>query len=121
MIPQHVTNLQPALDPSTPQNGASSHETKNALPGLPQQRALHIASEAISAEKQRAKYKNVPADWRAIPPGRFTNAIGHLEAVLLDITVDPAVTSNAFDWKPTLPTLQAWADHLRAALNALTK
>jgi hypothetical protein len=63
----------------------------------------------------------VPEEWRAIPPGRFTKAIGHIEAVLLDITVDDTVTSNAFDWKPTLPTLQVWADHLRAALKALTR
>ena len=100
MIPQDpVTSLQPGLEPKTPQNGGASDETKNALPRLSQQIALPIAPEEISAEKQRAKYKNVPEDWRAIPPGRFTNAIGHLEAVLLDITVDRAVTSNAFDWK----------------------
>ncbi|MGH7848476.1 MAG: hypothetical protein ACREQW_25335 [Candidatus Binatia bacterium] len=116
-----VTSLQPGREPKTPQNGGASDETKNALTGLSQQIALHIAPEEINGEKQRAKYKSVPEDWRAIPPGRFTNAIGHLEAVLLDITVDRAVTSNVFDWKPTMPTLQIWTDHLRAALKALTK
>lgn len=26
-----------------------------------------------------------------------------------------------FNWKPAIPTLQAWADHLRSALKELTK
>ncbi|HWP60277.1 MAG TPA: hypothetical protein VNL14_20450 [Candidatus Acidoferrales bacterium] len=72
------------------------------------------------AGRAKKKYKTVPDDWKAIPPGRFTAAIGHIEAVLLEITVDPCVTANVFDWKPTLPTLRAWCDHLRAALKALT-
>ena len=122
MISQEpVPGLQTSLEPQTPKNGGDSDHTKHGLPGLSEQRALQIAPEKISAEKQKAKYKNVPEDWRTIPPGRFANAIGHLEAVLLDITVDPTLTSNSFDWKPTLPTLQVWADHLRAALKALTK
>jgi hypothetical protein len=40
---------------------------------------------------------------------------------LLAISVDGKVTSNPFDWKPTIPTLDAWANHLRSALKELTK
>ncbi|HWP60280.1 MAG TPA: hypothetical protein VNL14_20465 [Candidatus Acidoferrales bacterium] len=69
----------------------------------------------------KASYKNVPGDWKAIPPARYRKAIGHLEAVLLEISADGTLSSNLFDWKPALPTLQAWAEHLRSALNELTR
>jgi hypothetical protein len=120
MISEHqATTLQTAIEPTMPQSSTASDETENRLPERSQKIAAVIQSPQASTP--RPDYRSVPADWRTIPPGRFTNVIGHLEAVLLDITVDRTVTSNAFDWKPTLPTLQAWAEHLRAALNALTK
>jgi hypothetical protein len=69
----------------------------------------------------KPKYKSIPQDSKAIPSGRYRKIIREIEAVLLEITVDGRVTSNPFDWKPTMPTLHAWADHLRLALKELTK
>jgi len=74
-----------------------------------------------SIDQRKSSYKNVPEDWKTVPPGRFTKAIGHIEAVLLDISADGEHNSNPFDWKPTISTLRAWADHLRSALKELTK
>ena len=73
----------------------------------------------IAGEKQ--KYRSIPENWKAIPPGRFRKIIGDIEAILLEISVDGKTTSNPFDWKPTIPTLHAWAGHLRSALKELTK
>ncbi len=78
-------------------------------------------SERIAVAREKSKYKSIPENWKAIPPGRFRTIIGDIEAVLLEISVDGKVTSNPFDWKPTIPTLHAWADHLRSALKELTK
>src|SRR5262245_46821940 len=78
-------------------------------------------AEQIAVAREKPKYKSIPDNWKAIPSGRFRKIIGDLEAVLLEISVDGKVTSNPFDWKPTIPTLQAWAGHLRSALKELTK
>jgi hypothetical protein len=77
--------------------------------------------ERIGIAREKPKYKSIPESWKAIPSGRFRKIIGDIEAVLLEISVDGKVTSNPFDWKPTIPTLYAWAGHLRSALNELTK
>ena len=63
----------------------------------------------IVVTREKPKYKSVPENWNAIPSGRFRKIIGDLEAVLLAISVDGKVTSNPFDWRPTIPTLNAWA------------
>jgi len=76
--------------------------------------------ERIAVAREKPKYKSIPENWKAIPSGRFRKIIGDIEAVLLEISVDGKVTSNPFDWKPTIPTLHAWADHLRSALKELT-
>jgi hypothetical protein len=75
----------------------------------------------IDIAREKPKYKSIPENWKAIPSGRFRKIIGDIEAVLLEISVDGRVTSNPFDWKPTIPTLRAWADHLKSALKELTK
>jgi len=77
--------------------------------------------DTIGIAREKPKYKSIPDNWKAIPSGRFRKIIGDIEAVLLEISVDGKVTSNPFDWKPTIPTLHAWAGHLRAALKELTK
>jgi hypothetical protein len=77
--------------------------------------------ERIDITREKPKYKSIPDNWKAIPSGRFRKIIGDIEAVLLEISVDGKVTSNPFDWKPTIPTLHAWAGHLRSALKELTK
>jgi len=77
--------------------------------------------ERIGITREKPKYKSIPENWKAIPSGSFRKIIRDIEAVLLEISVDGKVTSNPFDWKPTIPTLHAWADHLRSALKELTK
>ena len=77
--------------------------------------------ERIGIAREKPKYKSIPENWKAIPPGRFRTIIRDIETVLLEISVDGKITSNAFDWKPTIPTLHAWAGHLRSALKELTK
>jgi hypothetical protein len=77
--------------------------------------------EPINTTRKSPGYNSIPATWKTIPPGRFANAIGHIEAVLLEISADGTTSSNPFDWKPPLPTLQIWADHLRSALRDLTR
>jgi hypothetical protein len=77
--------------------------------------------DRIGIAREKPKYKSIPESWKAIPSGRFRKIIGDIEAVLLEISVDGKVTSNPFDWKPTIPTLHAWADHLRSALKELTR
>src|SRR5262245_63283019 len=77
--------------------------------------------ERIGIAREKRKYKSIPDNWKAIPSGRFRQIIGDIEAVLLELSVDGKVTSNPFDWKPTIPTLHAWAGHLRSALKELTK
>jgi hypothetical protein len=47
--------------------------------------------------------------------------VKEIETVLLEITVDETVTSNPLELRPAIPTLNAWADHLRSALKELTK
>jgi hypothetical protein len=75
----------------------------------------------ISSTREKPKFKNIPEDWKAIPAGRFRKIITDIETVLLEISVDGKVASNPFDWRPTIPTLEAWANHLRSALKELTK
>lgn len=74
-----------------------------------------------SAEASKPGYKMVPESWKALPPKRLEKAISHLEAVLLDITTAADLRENPFDWKPTLPTLERWVEHLREALRELTR
>lgn len=88
---------------------------------MSQDTPVHDNGQPIKFVREKPKYKSVPENWEAIPAGRFRNVIRDIEAVLLEISVDGRVTSNPFNWKPTIPTLQAWADHLRSALKELTK
>ena len=96
------------------------HQEKGSA-RLPQDTPVHGNGHRIGMPREKPKYKNIPEDWKAIPAARFRKVIGNIEAVLLDISVDGQVTSNPFDWKPTIPTLNAWANHLRSALKELTK
>jgi hypothetical protein len=95
----------------------------------PPTEARPLAEEKGAAEKRpdafpeaaKAGYKMVPESWKALPPQRLEKAISHLEAVLLDITTTADLSENPFDWKPTLPTLEKWVEHLRHALRELTR
>ena len=96
-------------------------EQKNGSIRLLPESVFHDNRERISVAREKPKYKSIPEDWKAIPSGRFRKVVGDIEAVLLEISVDGKVTSNPFDWKPIIPTLDAWANHLRSALKELTK
>jgi|SRR5215471_3542415 len=91
------------------------------FPRSPGNVTLSDSGAKTTIDQKKSSYKNVPEDWKTVPPGRFTKAIGHIEAVLLDISADGEHNSNPFDWKPTISTLRAWADHLRSALKELTR
>jgi hypothetical protein len=96
-------------------------EQKNSSGWLLPDTPVDSNGERIGIAREKPKYKSIPENWKAIPSGRFRKIIGDIEAVLLDISVDGKVTSNPFDWKPAIPTLHAWAAHLRSALKELTK
>ena len=102
-------------------NLSDTSDQKNGSLQLPQDTPVHTDGQRITFVREKPKYKSIPEDWKAIPAGRFRNVIRDIEAVLLEISVDGRVTSNPFDWKPTLPTLDAWANHLRSALKELSK
>jgi hypothetical protein len=96
-------------------------EQKNSSGRLLRDTSLEGNCERIGIAREKPKYKSIPENWKAIPSERFRKIIRDIEAVLLEISVDGKVTSNPFDWKPTIPTLHAWADHLKSALKELTK
>ena len=96
-------------------------EQKNRAGRWLQDKPVDGKTERIAVAREKAKYKSIPENWKAIPSERFRKIIGDIEAVLLEISVDGKTTSNPFDWKPTIPTLHTWADHLRSALKELTK
>jgi hypothetical protein len=96
-------------------------EQKNRSDRLLLDTAVDRNGERIGIAREKPKYKSIPEDWKAIPSGRFRKIIRDIETVLLEISVDGKVTSNPFDWKPTIPTLHAWANHLKSALKELTK
>jgi hypothetical protein len=100
--------------------GACSHKANQESRPL-KSAPLTPDPDRLNSEKKRPAYKSIPETWKTIPPGRYSNAIGHIEAVLLEISADGTTSSNPFDWKPSLPTLQVWADHLRSALRDLTR
>lgn len=102
-------------------NLSDTPEQKNGSVRLPQDLPVHDNGQRINFVREKPKYKSIPEDWKAIPAVRFRNVIRDIEAVLLEISVDGRVTSNPFDWRPALPTLDAWANHLRSALKELTK
>jgi hypothetical protein len=107
---------QQALDTNT-----ASPDQEDASPRVSANTAAYSSAELKRVGREKPRFKNVPENWNAIPAERFRKIIAEIEAVLLEISTDGKVTSNPFDWKPTIPTLHAWADHLRSALKELTK
>src|SRR5262247_62602 len=83
------------------------HRSGRLLPDTP----VDGTGGRIDIAREKPKYKSIPDNWKGIPSSRFRKIIGDIEAVLLEISVDGKVTSNPFDWKPTIPTLHAWAGH----------
>ena len=66
------------------------------------------------------KYKSVPGNWKALSENNFRRVIADLEAVLFDISAD-GVGINTPDGKISASTLNRWAEHLRNALETLSK
>jgi hypothetical protein len=98
-----------------------SPDQEDASPRVAPNTAAYTNAELQRVAGERPRFKNVPENWKAIPADRFRRIIAEIEAVLLEISTDGKVTSNPFDWKPTIPTLHTWANHLRSALKELTK
>src|SRR5262249_48423992 len=80
-------------------------EQKNRSGRLLPETPVDGKGERIGFAREKTKYKSIPENWKAIPPGRFRTIIRDIETVLLEISVDGKITSNPFDWKPTIPTL----------------
>jgi hypothetical protein len=117
-----MTSDRTAPDPENAETTCGpSDQNPDNFTGLSRDTTLSDSAERTCTDQRKSSYKHVPEDWKTVPPGRFTRAIGHIEAVLLDISADGEHHSNPFDWKPTISTLRAWADHLRSALKELTR
>jgi hypothetical protein len=80
---------------------------------------VHSRKEPIA--RQKPKYKSTTHASKTIPYGRFRRIVKEIETVLLEISVDGTVSFNPLELRPAIPTLNAWADHLRSALKELTK
>jgi len=78
---------------------------------------IKVDSEKTGTSK---KYKSVPANWKAISENNFRRVIADLEMVLFDISAD-GVGINTPDGKISASTLNRWAEHLRNALETLSK
>jgi hypothetical protein len=86
--------------------------------------ALHEKTASSDKERvaqQKRKSKGITHASKTIPSGRFRRIVKEIETVLLEISVDGTVSFNPLDVRPAIPTLNAWADHLRSALKELTK
>ena len=77
-----------------------------------------ISAPAISAPKIR--YKSVPENYKALSESKYHRVIGNLEAVLLEISTD-GIGLNTPDGNISATTLNSWAQHLRDALETLSK
>lgn len=77
-----------------------------------------VTTEAAGRAKK--KYKSVPESSKVLPEVKYHKVISDLEAVLLEISTD-GVGFNAPDGKISQSTLKKWAEHLRDALETLSK
>jgi hypothetical protein len=73
--------------------------------------------EAAPAKKA---YKSVPESHKALPEAKYLKVISDLETVLLEISTD-GVGFNTPDGRISASTLKSWAEHLRDALETLSK
>ena len=90
-----------------------------AAPLALHEKAASSDKERVSQQKHKSKGTNHAS--KTIPSGRFRRIVKEIETVLLEISVDGTVSFNPLDVRPAIPTLNAWADHLRSALKELTK
>lgn len=79
-----------------------------------------IQSKMLEKKSLASKqYKSVPQNWTALPESKFRQVINHLESVLFEISTDGS-SVNIPESRVSPATLNRWADHLRAALKAVT-
>ena len=88
--------------------------------GLAVKLPLEIASDNKKDAPPRIKYKSVPESYKALSESKFRKVVSDLESVLLDISAD-GIGINTPDGKISASTLNGWAEHLRDALETLSK
>ena len=83
--------------------------------------AISVATSGNEeAAPAKRSYKSVPDNYKALSEGKYHKVISDLETVLLEISTD-GVGFNTPDGKISPSTLQNWAEHLRDALETLSK
>ena len=79
-----------------------------------------IMADSKAAVPPKKRYKSVPESWKALSENKFRRVISDLESVLFDISAD-GVGINSPDGRISASTLNRWAEHLRNALETLSK
>lgn len=72
------------------------------------------------SEPAKKTYKSVPENYKVLSDTKYHKLIADLESVLLDISTD-GVGFNTPDGKISPSSLKSWAEHLRDALETLSK
>ena len=65
-------------------------------------------------------YKSVPDNYKVLSESKYHKLISDLETVLLEISTD-GIGFNTPDGRISASTLKKWAEHLRDALETLSK
>jgi hypothetical protein len=73
-----------------------------------------------AAAPAKRPYKSVPDNYKALSEAKYHKLISDLETVLLEISTD-GVGFNTPDGRISASTLKGWAEHLRDALETLSK
>jgi hypothetical protein len=93
---------------------------KRGDPHLNQTTTPLTSSYDKQAAPAKKAYKSVPENHKVLSEAKYHKVISDLETVLLDISTD-GVGFNTPDGKISASTLKSWAEHLRDALEALSK
>ena len=80
---------------------------------------ITTASNKPAAPAKRP-YKSVPDNYKALSEAKYHKLISDLETVLLEISTD-GIGFNTPDGRISASTLKGWAEHLRDALETLSK
>ena len=88
--------------------------------GLAVTPSLEITSDNKKAAPAKTRYKSVPESYKALSETKYRKVVSDLESVLLDISTD-GIGINTPDGKISASRLNSWAEHLRDALETLSK
>jgi hypothetical protein len=72
------------------------------------------------AAPAKSVYKSVPDNYKVLSEAKYHKLILDLETVLLEISTD-GIGFNTPDGRISVSTLKNWAEHLRDALETLSK